>query len=285
MLEHMVHILTGLIGSSDVTSPHAAGYTSMRLFFFSTLLVMSHVILSSESQPMILNADFDTELKQGLHKALLKHPAISLAQEQGINGSNAIKVAYIGCEKGSERVVVRYPLGKQLQAAQLQFHVRFDQDFQFVAGGKLHGLGPKKPITGGKARQADGWSARCMFKKDGRIATYIYDQAKEHKWGIGIQSKNPVFKKDTWHQVTYHIYLNDVNQQNGRMRVLIDGEVILDHQNLNIRGLDDERTLIQTFLFSTFHGGNQPKWAPKDKNGDYKTVYAYFDNFQVHSLE
>ena len=239
---------------------------------------------SSEASP-ILSTSFDQAAANGLEQTLLKNKHITLAKGHGINDSNAIKVAYVGFEKGSERVVVRYPLGKQLRAAQLQFHVRFDHDFQFVAGGKLHGLGPKKPITGGKERRPDGWSTRCMFKEDGRIATYVYDQVKEHKWGIGIKSTDPVFKKGTWHHVMYNIYLNDAGKENGRMSVSIDGKEILDQQGLHIRGSDDKETLIQTFLFSTFHGGNQAKWAPKNEDGSFKTVYAYFDNFQIFSLE
>jgi hypothetical protein len=39
----------------------------------------------------------------------------------------------------------------------------FDQDWQWVLGGKLHGLGPEQPITGGNERLPTGWSARVTF--------------------------------------------------------------------------------------------------------------------------
>ena len=35
-------------------------------------------------------------------------------------------------------------------------------------------------------------------------------------------------------------------------------------------------------MFSTFHGGHSPSWAPKDGNGDYITVRAWFDNIAVY---
>lgn len=35
-------------------------------------------------------------------------------------------------------------------------------------------------------------------------------------------------------------------------------------------------------LFSTFYGGSDPSWAPKDKDGKYMDVHAYFDNLVVY---
>lgn len=38
---------------------------------------------------------------------------------------------------------------------------------------------------------------------------------------------------------------------------------------------------IQRLLFSTFHGGSSPDWAPRHSDGRYKTDCAYFDNIEL----
>ena len=56
---------------------------------------------------------------------------------------------------------------------------------------------------------------------------------------------------------------------------------VLHTANVEFCGKGGDDTLIQQSLFSTFHGGNKPRWAPKDENGKYRKVYALFDNFLV----
>jgi hypothetical protein len=237
-----------------------------------------------EEKRVMLKEDFDsTGQSSPLAKRLLTHPHISLAKGEGVGGSNAIRVAYVGYARGSERVVVHFPLEGRALHATLSFDVKFDNDFQWVLGGKLHGLGPKLPITGGEQREPDGWSARIMFKKDGRCSTYLYDQDPTKKWGIGNTTKNPVFTAGQWSHVTLQVSLNDSGESNGWSRILIDNQEVVKTENVEFRDTDTDETLIQQFLFSTFHGGNQPEWSPVDKAGNPTTIYAWFDNFVVES--
>lgn len=212
---------------------------------------------------------------------LLENPHVSLQKGCEGNDTNVIKVAYEGFEKGSRRVVHNNLLKTPTDSATLSFDVFFDQDFQWTRGGKLHGLGPINPITGGSERKPMGWSSRTMFKEDGKIASYLYEQDVNNKWGVGKKSEAPVFHAGKWHHVTLQTQLNDAGKANGYARVLVDGEAILLSENIEFRGSDDEETLIQRFLFSTFHGGNNSAWTPLDQEGNPTTVYAYFDNFLV----
>ncbi len=52
-----------------------------------------------------------------------------------------------------------------------------------------------------------------------------------------------------------------------------------------MRGTDSDASLINKFLFSSFHGGHEPEWTPRDADGNYKTVYATFDNIAVYEGE
>lgn len=231
---------------------------------------------------VVMSENFDQGEASPVARRLLFKPQITLAEGKGRDGSNAVRVAYVGFERGSERVVLHMPLGRSMDQATLAYDVMFDRDWQWVVTGKLHGLGPKEPITGGNERRPDGWSARVTFGKEGRVATYLYEQDPANKWGVGSRTEDPVFERGKWHRVVLQVSLNDVGQANGRARVFVDGEQVLETTNVEFRGSADPGTQIQQFLFSTFHGGNRPSNAPVDADGNFTTVHAYFDNFVVY---
>ena len=235
----------------------------------------------SEKSKILLHEDFNKDNDKGFAARILRDSHVTLAKGAGPDGSDAIRVAYVGSKRGSERVVERHPLASKVDQATLSFDVRFDRDFQWTRGGKLHGLAPKTPITGGKKRRPDGWSARIMFKKDGKCATYLYDQSKKRKYGRGSTSAGPAFKAGRWHHVVLEVKLNDPGKDNGFARIRIDNKPVVSSEKMVFRGSGGGETLIQTFLFNTFHGGSSPKWAPVDKEGKPTTVHAWFDNFRV----
>ena len=69
------------------------------------------------------------------------------------------------------------------------------------------------------------------------------------------------------------VELNDPDQANGRIRVWVDGTRLLDAQRLTFR--TTSMLGIEGLLFSTFHGGSDPTWAPEHD------VYAEFGDFSV----
>lgn len=227
----------------------------------------------------LLEEDFDQPGRFG--KQLLSNSHVQLLRKGGPDGSNAIRVSYVGSKDGSERIVARYPLRKAVMEASLSFDVRFGEDFQWVKGGKLHGLGPENAITGGNARQPDGWSARLMFADKGRSHSYLYEQSPDKKYGIGGISPAPVFNKGVWQKVVIRVALNKPGEADGRFSISVDGKEVNKQSGVKFRAEDGKNTLISQMLFSTFHGGNTPDHAPKDEKGNFTTVHADFDNFLV----
>jgi hypothetical protein len=69
---------------------------------------------------------------------------------------------------------------------------------------------------------------------------------------------------------------------NGFSRLYVDGDLVDSHAGLRFRGEDSDASLINKFMFSSFHGGHMPDWAPRDADGNYTTVYAVFDNISVY---
>ncbi len=270
----------------DLKAPFPAEVRLIALICLTLACLWSatQVALSAESAAsgrVLLRETFDNGDGKGFAARVLRHRHVELAKGAGPDGSDAIRVAYVGNKQGSERIVLQHPLGANVEQATLSFDVRFDRDFQWTFGGKLHGLGPARPVSGGGQRHPRGWSARIMFQKEGRCSTYLYDQDETKKWGIGKATDEPVFVAGQWHHVVFQVRLNDPAGSNGFARILVDGQNVLETENVVFRGTGGGETEIQQFLFSTFHGGNTTKWTPVDANGTPVTVHAYFDNIVI----
>lgn len=252
---------------------------------YYTIWVFSVVVLlaSCTASRPILDIDFDGSSPSPKEQILLDHNLIRLSEGDGIGASNCIEVRYVGYDRGSQRVVREIDLPFPLKEATLRFAVRFNADFKFVKGGKLHGLGPKDKVTGGNPIHPDGWSARIMFKDSGKVAPYVYHQDMKGKYGEGTISENPVFTPGKWHHVAIYVKVNSKpDTHNGVFQVWVDGKKIGAFEAIGYRGNKGDHTLINVMLFSTFHGGNTPLWAPKNEAGAYTVETAWFDNFAVY---
>lgn len=248
----------------------------------TAIAVILSALPACASPAVLLKETFDGPAKPGsLAQKLLAHAKIRLAPKAGPDGSDAIRVSYVGSPEGSERVVVRHPLASHAQEAELSFDVCFEEDFQWTGGGKLHGLGPAHPVTGGNPRSPQKWSVRAVFRPEGAVATYIYDQTPDTKYGKGQKSDGPVFQKGRWHHVQLRTRVNAPGHSDGFAHISVDERVVIEQEGVELRGMGGPETDIQTFLFSTFHGGNGTKWTPVDPDGKPATVHALFDNFEV----
>ena len=120
-----------------------------------TLVFMFAAMTQSEPE-ILMQEDFDADPDAGLAKALLEDPEISFAKGGGPDGSDAIRVAYVGYERGSHRVTTIYNLLRTCNAATLSYDVRFDEGFQFdrirQEGGSVEaGCSNGQPSQGARA--------------------------------------------------------------------------------------------------------------------------------------
>jgi hypothetical protein len=212
----------------------------------------------------------------------IQHPLVEAAPGEGVDGSTALLVTYEGFERGSRRVVHSIPLGEQNPECTLVYNVKFDEGFDFARGGKLHGLGPASPVTGGKDVHPEGWSARVMFGENGEARTYLYNQNQKGKYGQGKVGQTFRFEPGRYHTVALHVKINNSEGADGFAHIYVDGKLVVAHDDVRFRGVDGDDTEISQLLFSTFHGGSSPDWAPKDEEGNYRTIYAWFDNISVY---
>merc|ERR1711998_359469 len=91
-----------------------------------------------------------------------------------------------------------------------------------------------------------------------------------------LQEHILIFKKGQWYTISMYIKLNSSKDvSDGVVKLLIDGKEYISLENQRPRGTNTDETLVSKFVISTFHGGSDDSWSPS------KTVYAYYNNFQV----
>jgi hypothetical protein len=155
----------------------------------------------------------------------------------------------------------------------LSYYVRFSENFDFVKGGKLPGLYGGTGNNGGDIPDGeDGFSTRFMWRSGGEGEVYAYlPTSREHGTSIGRGDWS--FRPQTWYRLEQEVTLNQPGQSNGRLRVWVEGQLVLDRTDLSFRSTEDLK--IEGILFSTFFGGSDRTWAtPED-------VYADFAEFVV----
>ena len=250
---------------------------------FVCALVTQGTVGAAENKGVLLEEDFEGP-SDIFTKAAGRGGLLKVLHGAGVAGTRGLRALYEGCEIGSRRMVSRHRLPERGGEMTLCYDVNFPRDFQFVRGGKLHGLGPEAPVTGGKPMTPAGWSARVVFTGDGGVATYLYTQDKNSRYGEKVIAKNFRFVPGRFHAVSLHVGLNSApDLADGFAEIYVDGRLVVNHRGVRFRSTVDGKSLIRKMLFSTFHGGHEPEWAPRDADGRFAKVTATFDNFAVHS--
>ena len=156
----------------------------------------------------------------------------------------------------------------------LDYYVMFEEGFDFRLGGKLPGLtsGGSKYTGGHHPDNGEGWSARYMWVKKGEAIVYFYFVDMKSKYGDIIRL-NMSFKPGKWVRLTQRIKLNENNLPNGIMQVWVDGKEVVNKTDIRYRLWG--KGLIDSFYFSTFHGGATEEWSPQNDS------FALYDRFKV----
>jgi len=194
---------------------------------------------------------------------------------------HALRVEYpaggYGSEDSGGEFVTRFELlGIEPQdCLHLRYYVRFADDFDFVKGGKLPGLAGGEHNSGGLVPDGtDGWSARIMWREDGRLAQYVYYPEQADIWGdyfYWTPEETARLIPGRWHCLESAVCLNTPGEHDGSLRAWLDGTEALQVDDLRFRDVADLG--IDVLYFSSFFGGGDEEWAAA------KDEYAVFDNF------
>lgn len=162
----------------------------------------------------------------------------------------------------------------------LEYRVRFAADFEWVRGGKLPGLAGGATPSGGFFNP-DGFTSRYMWRPEGRLVVYLYWAGQPSAAnGTGVQYGEDLdlgvtLERGREYVLRQRVTLNTPGKPDGRLEVWVDGRLVLDRGDLLFRNEPGKTWQIDRFFFSTFHGGNDPSWAPS------RDVTVRFDDFHV----
>lgn len=163
---------------------------------------------------------------------------------------------------------------------QLEYRLRFGADFDWVKGGKLPGLAGGTTPSGGFFNP-DGFSSRYMWRSEGRLVLYFYWAGQESAGkGTGVQYGQDVdlgvtMERNRDYVLRQRVTMNTPGKPDGSIRIWVDGRLVLERTDLVFRVDATKTWQIDRFFFSTFHGGNDPTWAPS------RDVDVFFDDFRI----
>ena len=200
-------------------------------------------------------------------------------------GTKALAVKFPARTYGPEKngAVWRLDFDRSYEAIEVRFDVMFENGFDFVRGGKLPGLYGGKGNTGGnKPTGTDGFSARMMWREDGRVVQYLYYPDQPGRYGHQIPWMDASTKKQIrfipgkWHTVVHQVTINTPGKRDGKLRAFFDNKPVLKLDDLRFR--DTSNFSIDGFVFSTFFGGGDGSWQT------IADETVYFDNFQIKEI-
>jgi hypothetical protein len=184
----------------------------------------------------------------------------------------------IGPEKGGAGW--RFPFTRQ-EAVELRYTLRFGPGFEFVKGGKLPGLcgGPENVSGGRPANGSNGWSARLMWRREGRGEAYVYHAGQKGNYGDSFPFPDDYrFPTDSDVTVRMRVSMNEPGKNDGTLRVWIASgsepeRLVVERTDLVWR--TTSAFAIDGLYFETFHGGGDSSWAPK------KPCWAEFGDLSI----
>lgn len=204
---------------------------------------------------------------------------------QDSDGKKWLRVNFAGGKIGPEDGGAgwRWPIGKH-EAAQLSYTVRFSPEFDFVKGGKLPGLcgGPDNVSGGRRATGTNGFSARLMWRRNGRGEGYIYHKNQPADYGQSFAFPADFrFPLNQPIKVRLAVSMNTPGKPDGTLRIWITLQG--RQERLLVERTDMEWRTVNTFgvdglYFETFYGGNDATWAPQ-KDG----CWAEFTDFKIEA--
>ncbi|KAF8070128.1 polysaccharide lyase family 14 protein [Lyophyllum atratum] len=181
--------------------------------------------------------------------------------------------------------------GYKFQTMLVSYEVAFDEQFDWVKGGKLPGLrgSTKSNLAGcssGKEKESnttDCFSTRLMWRRNGGGEVYAHIPTTNglcSQQGVTcstdtattIQRGSFGFVSGQWNRISLLVRLNDPpNVANGNIQLYYNDLKAIDQQNLQIR--TSSQVFANGFYFSTFFGGSDKSWeTPREAHTYYRGI-------------
>lgn len=249
-------------------------------------LALLSMTVAAPADDLLLREDFEQRQPSELCERLLGHKRLELARNAGVGRGHALRADYVGSIDGSERIIVTHPLTRSVTECTLSFDVQFAEDFKFVQGGRLHGVGPDNRSVGQRPEDPDAWCARIRFRSDGTLETSTSHQDQKNDAGDrGRRIRAYRLLPGRYYAVSLHVRLNDPEASNGWTRLYVNGVLVEERNDVRFRKVGGESSEISHLMFNTFYSSASRQDAPRNPDGSYAVCRALFDNLEVQAGE
>ncbi len=205
-----------------------------------------------------------------------------------ISEAEAEKLTYFSRD-GETWIRVTYPAGEvrtgqhfrsetaPRDSLYFQYQLRFDDDFDWVKGGKLPGIVGGKLVTKSRPNGTDGWTIFIMWRGDGMGSAYVYhpDQVRDNL-ADHFRLDNFWFQKGVVQTLGIHAVMNTPGEYDGIIRAWLDGQLVVEETDIRFRTIPELQA--DSLFAHTIFGGSTEDWAPtKDEHiefGDFKLYEA-----------
>ena len=186
--------------------------------------------------------------------------------------------------------------------AYLEYKLKFDDNFFWATGGKLPGLGGsteginsesvgRGTIPSGKRYDVSGkgFSARLMWRRNRTqtdrpyLILYSYFAKKQNNTNRRDNENGDAYRlftgleDDKWYTIRQYIKLNTPGRDNGVVKMWIDGDLVMNNSQMNIRKTSNRNLKINALVMNTYRGGNRTDRVWQSP----RTEYTFFDDFKV----
>jgi hypothetical protein len=188
---------------------------------------------------------------------------------QAVSGKNSLRITYprdsVGPSGNGAQMNIILPEKNEYY---LSYWLRFSDHFSFQLGGKLPGLAGGDLCSGGQVCDGtNGFTARFMWRRGGKIVLYLYHMDKQGKWGdddplVYPSGEDVVFERGKWYRITERVKINSGSSvHDGEVEAWVNGIPVLLRKGIRFTSNGEG---VDRFYFSTFHGGSSPEWAPSE---------------------
>lgn len=196
---------------------------------------------------------------------------VSVVEGKEAYSGKSLKLSYpkgkSSCQNAQDCIHWYTDLDKKVDTLYFGFRIKFNEDFDFVWGGKLPGLAGGKGNSGGVIPNGkDGWSLRVMWNDENKFVAYVYHPDQVWNYGDAFpfdmsDQKDGQIERGKWYTLQIRLQLNTPGKKDGSIIGWLNGKKALVKKGLRFRDISGLE--IDRFDFVSFFGGYGPKWAPK----------------------
>jgi hypothetical protein len=217
-------------------------------------------------------------------------PIDVIQNQDSVNGSKVLKWYFPQGGVGPRACGGQWltDLGRDYDELYLSYKIKFKPGFEWVLGGKIHGLLGEPDNDGNAPPPYDGGFniLICWDETPGRnIKFYYYHQDQTHNYG-DIYLWDQAIETDRWYTITLRAVMNTVNNgvgsNDGILEGFVDGKLVAQLGGIRFRNFD--YIGINILEISTFYGGFEDYWAPKNDQWietDDFYVFTYKEGINV----